>query len=59
MKNARRQDGVGLALFENVDHVIEIARAAAGHDGDAYVFADAPGDLDVVAGFGAVSVDAV
>lgn len=53
------EDGIGLALEEDVSHVLEVAGAAAGDDGDSDVFTDAAGDFDIVAGFGAIGVDAI
>jgi len=50
------EDGVGVALFEDVDHVLEVSSTAAGDDGDANCLADGAGELDVVAVFSAISI---
>src|ERR1051325_10211248 len=59
VEDARGEDGVGPAFEEHVGHVLQTARAAAGDDGHAHGFADAPRDHEVEARLGAVGVDAV
>ena len=59
MKNAGGQNGVGLALKQDLGEVLEGAGAAAGDHRHAHGFADAPRDHQVKTGLRAVGVDAV
>jgi len=58
VEDAGGEYGVGFAFAEDIDHVIEVACAAAGDDGDGDGFADGAGEGDVVTGLGAVGVHA-
>src|ERR1039457_4642136 len=59
MENARREDGVGLAGQQHLGHVLQRARAAAGHHRHTHRFADAPRDDEIEPGLGAVGVNGV
>lgn len=58
MEDTGGEDGVCFAFLEDIDHVVEVTRAAAGDDGYADGGGDGGGELDVVAGLGAVGVHA-
>jgi hypothetical protein len=51
VEDAGGEDGVGVAVGKDGDHVVEVAGSAAGDDGDGDGVADGAGESDVVAGF--------
>ena len=59
MENARGEDGVGFAFEQHLGHVLQTARAAAGHHRHAHGFTDAPGNDQVETGLRAVGINAV
>ncbi len=56
VENGGCEHGGGFAFSQHVDHVVEIAGAAGGDDGDFHGFGDAAGEFAVVAGERAVGV---
>src|SRR6266481_116004 len=59
MKDACGEDSISFALEQYGGDMLELSRAAAGDNWNTHRFADAPGNLQIEAGFCAVGINTV